>query len=250
MEIMRNVLITGGTGKIGSVLVKSMLNDGHTVVFTTTDKKKGVELIGELNADISKLFCVESKFENETSVEKLINELPFEIDTVIYNARSLDSLKMNEEGMLTEAQFTAEFFMAVTFPYLLSNRLLKLNTSFSDIIFISSMYGTVAPSPHLYDDFERQSPINYGVAKAAQIHLCKELAVRFAKKNIRVNSISFGGVKGRASEDFILRYNKLTPMGRMLDDSDLYPPIQYILNNPKLAITGENIKIDGGWTIW
>jgi hypothetical protein len=36
----------------------------------------------------------------------------------------------------------------------------------------------------------------------------------------------------------------------MLKHDDLYPPVKYIIDNPKLNITGENLKVDGGWTIW
>jgi len=36
----------------------------------------------------------------------------------------------------------------------------------------------------------------------------------------------------------------------MLKLEDLYPPIKLLLDNAELPITGENIKIDGGWTIW
>ena len=52
------------------------------------------------------------------------------------------------------------------------------------------MYGSVAPNPSLYDDFHSESSINYGVVKAAQIHLVKELAVRLGS-NSRVNAISY-----------------------------------------------------------
>lgn len=245
---MSKILITGGTGKIGSTLVRSMIADGHSVVFTTTDKKKGKLLVEELAFNVNASY-VEVKFEDDSSLEKIIDNMPFKIDCIIHNARNIRTSIIGENGKITSHQFNEELFLAVTFPYLLSNALLDNGHIIKDIIFISSMYGVVAPTPSLYENFNMQSPVNYGVAKAAQIHLAKEMAVRLSNKEVRVNCISYGGVEGRVDEGFLKRYKSLTPMKRMLNESDLYPPVQFFLNNESLAITGENIKIDGGWTI-
>jgi NAD(P)-dependent dehydrogenase (short-subunit alcohol dehydrogenase family) len=189
-------------------------------------------------------------FNDSNAANNLMSQLDQLPEIVIHNARSLDSLKIGNYGTVSTEDFQLEFFNGVSFPYMLTNRLLDAEAPIIDIIFISSMYGNVAPSPSLYDDFENQSPINYGVVKAAQIHLVKELAVRLASRNIRVNAISYGGVEGRVNQPFKERYGKLTPMGRMLNLDDLYPPIKYIIANQKLAVTGANLKVDGGWTIW
>lgn len=246
---MSKVLITGGTGKIGRSLVASMIADGHTVVFTTTDKKNGELLINELPFNNENAYCIEGKFENELSISRIVDNLPFKIDSIIHNARNIKTSVIGSGGKITCDQFSEELFLAVTFPYLLSNALIDCGHEVKDIIFISSMYGVVAPTPSLYKDFKMQSPVNYGVAKAAQIHLAKEMAVRLSSQEVRVNCISYGGVEGRVDDEFLNRYKALTPMNRMLNESDLYPPVQFFLNNRSLAITGENLKIDGGWTI-
>ncbi len=247
---MRKVLLTGGTGLIGFTLVKSMLTDGHSVVFTTRDKVKAEQLLKSEELYSDRVLIIEVDFNSTDAIEKILTEIPRDVDLVIYNARSVDNLKLDQQGRISESQFQNELYMAITFPYLLTNAIINKTELLRDIVFISSMYGAVAPNPSLYDDFERQSPINYGVAKAAQIHLAKELAVRLANRNIRCNCISYGGVEGRADEAFKQRYAALNPMGRMLKQSDLFPPLKYILDNKDLLITGENLKVDGGWTLW
>ncbi len=247
---MRKVLVTGGTGVIGSILVKELIADGHQVIFTCRDKSQGKEFIERNNLPTKKCFIEEIDFNKIENINDWTQNLPIQIEAVVHNARSLYYLKPDNNGRLSANQIQQEYFMAVTFPYLLNYALLDTKHPLVDIVFISSMYGVVAPNPALYDDFHTQSPLNYGVAKAAQIHLVKELAIRLAEKKIRVNCISYGGIKGRVNDTFIAKYNKLNPMGRMLEKSDLFPPIQFILNNPNLSMTGENIKVDGGWTIW
>lgn len=245
----RNILITGGTGLIAKELIKGLLNDKHKVVFTSRSQENIDNLVKDQFENLD-VYGIVLDLLTLTSFNDWIEQLPFCIDTVIHNARSLESLVNDEFGNATDENFLKEFSMAITKPYLLTNAFLKYDHNLKDVIFISSMYGVVAPTPYLYDDLFQNSPIQYGVVKAAQIHLVKELAVRLSKRKIRVNCISYGGVEGRANKEFIEKYSRLNPMGRMLNMTDLYPPIQYVINNPNLAITGENIKVDGGWTIW
>jgi NAD(P)-dependent dehydrogenase (short-subunit alcohol dehydrogenase family) len=246
-----SVLITGGTGKIGTKLVQELINEEYHVYTTTRDAKKAETWILNNNIDKNKLSLIEIDFSNSNSVSIIINALNNDqIEAIIHNARNIDSLKLDTKGKLSQSQFELELYMAVVFPYLITDKLIDLNLIKRDIVFISSMYGVVAPSPSLYRNFKLESPVNYGTSKAAQIHLTKEMAVRYTAQNIRVNCVSYGGVEGRSSEDFKKRYAELNPMHRMLNETDLYPPIKMLLDNKNLSITGENIKIDGGWTIW
>lgn len=247
---MRKIFITGGTGLIGSQLVIEMAKDNHFVMFTTRSKKIGEELINKHGLNREKCLPIELDFSLEGALDKLKNQLVELPDAIIQNARDIETLSIDQKGRISNENFQKEFFNGIIFPYNLTNFFLDQGTLLRDIIFINSIYGSVAPSPFLYEDFENQSPINYGVVKAAQIHLTKELAVRLAPKKIRVNAISYGGVEGRVDEPFRERYSKLTPNGRMLNLKDLYPPVQYLINNPTLNVTGENLKVDGGWTIW
>lgn len=246
----RSILITGGTGKIGSVLVEQMIHDGHDVIFTSTKAENAENLIlkiGEINNRLSYILL---NLDNTESFENIVHNLPFKVDTLIHNARNLDSLKIQPDGLSSQEDIINEFKIAVVSPYLINNLIRQYDHPLRDIIYISSMYGSVGPNKNLYDNFHHQSPIQYGICKAAQIHNVKELAIRLAENNIRVNAISFGGVEGRVSEVFLERYSKMNPSGKMINNSDLYPPIQFILNNYNMNMTGENLKIDGGWTIW
>tara|TARA_Y100001958_G_scaffold159984_1_gene164884 strand:+ start:3634 stop:4377 length:744 start_codon:yes stop_codon:yes gene_type:complete len=247
---MNKILITGGTGRIGTKLVSSMIEDGHHVQFTTRSEIRGKELIKRFNFPNHLCNPIILDFQDKNGLENLHSQLTELPDTIIHNARSLETLKINKEGRISNNNFQNEFYNGIIFPYNLNNKLLDINSPLKDIIFISSIYGNVAPSPTLYDNFNYESPINYGVVKAAQIHLTKELAVRLANKKIRVNVISYGGLEGRVDEKFKARYKKLVPIGRMLNQKDLYPPVKFIIDNPNISMTGENLKIDGGWTIW
>ena len=246
---MRRILITGGTGNIGSRLVTDILNDGNEVLFTSRTIESAQRAIEKNKWDANNCKPIVVEFSSENALANTLNQLDELPDGIIHNARSLDTFQMDENGVIDSDCFQLEFFNGVTFPYRLTMELALKKMGLRDVIFISSMYGNVAPTPSLYTSFKQQSPVNYGVVKAAQIHLVKELAVRLAP-NVRVNAISYGGVEGRVDNAFKERYAKLTPSQRMLNHDDLFPPVKYILDNEKLNVTGENLKVDGGWTIW
>ena len=119
-----------------------------------------------------------------------------------------------------------------------------------NIINISSMYGIVPMNPLLYDNPKFESYINYSVAKAAQIHLSKELAIRLASRHIRVNTISYGGIAGRVSDSFKMRYAQLCPQGKMLKEEEVVGAVDFLVSDLSIGMTGHNLVVDGGWTTW
>lgn len=252
---MNTVLITGGSGKVGYRLVNHFLSLGFTVVTTTRDKNGFyMEKNNSLHADHEHLLkVVEVDFTQASAVETIVDFLQKEkivLHSVIHNARSVQYLKIEDDYTTSEQNFAGELHMDVIFPYLLTMRIVNdIHHNLQNIVFISSIYGVVAPNPSLYDNFFKSSPINYGVSKAAQIHLTKELAVRLAP-DIRVNCISFGGIKGRTDSTFIKRYESLNPLNKMLEEEDVVGPISFLISDNSKNMTGQNILIDGGWTIW
>lgn len=250
---MKSILITGGSGKVGFQLVQHFLKDGFLVVTTSRNKKRFQEDREKaLGIDFSNLRIIETDFTSGKAQNIILEFLKndnINLTSIIHNARSLDFVKIEEDQTVSPENFAGEFFMDVIFPYRLTVRLQKEGHDLRNIVFISSMYGVVAPTPNLYDDFHNSSPIHYGVSKAAQVHLTKELAVRMAPK-VRVNCVSFGGIKGRTDDKFLKRYCDLNPQGRMLEEEDVVGPIDFLISENSRNMTGQNLIVDGGWTIW
>lgn len=248
------VLITGGTGKVGVKLVESFLATNNIVITVTRSKENLIKLKEKLSRDyVKRFFGIILNLEEEGAMNELNSWLEENMlfpSVVINNARSLNYLGL-EDGLTSRANWIGEFTMDVVVPYELSiSMAYHPNTRLKRIINISSMYGIVAPNPNLYEDFMNESPINYGVCKAALIHLSKELAVRLADKGIDVNTVSYGGIEGRVNKDFIKRYASLSPQGRMLRENDVVGSVQFLASEASIGMTGQNLVVDGGWTIW
>jgi len=251
--MIETILITGGTGKFGRKFVEHFISKRWRVVFTTTSEARGNAFIEELGRP-DDLVSISSDFTSPVAVNDLLRMLKERgcyVNHLVNNARSLDSLKTDALGQTSREDFMAEYLMDVVVPYELSVGLFNAQPEdLKTITNIGSQYGVVAANPHLYEDNPKQSPIQYGVAKAALGHLTKELAVRMAVKGVRVNCIAYGGVEGRVNDAFKARYAALTPSARMLAEDEVVGPLDFLVSQSSSAITGQTLVADGGWSIW
>lgn len=250
----RTILITGGTGKFGRVLVGHFLSVGDSVVTTFRTDESLEKLRAEYADDCKTLTGIKIDLTDPPAIRTLCTQLDAKNiypDCLVNNARNLSFLKIEEDGLVSRENFANEYLLDVIVPYELTMALVtQKNSRLRRVVNIGSMYGMVAANPHLYTDPVKESPLHYGVAKAALMHLTKELAVRLADKGIQVNCVAFGGVEGRVDEAFKQRYARFCPLGRMLRDDEVVGPVDMLLSDRCSGITGHTLAVDGGWSIW
>lgn len=250
----RTILITGGSGKFGKLLVRHFLACGDTVIATSRSQSTISNMQTEFADSGLRFIGMCSELTEEGAPEKLAAELlrsGILPDCLVNNARSLDYLGIGADGLVSRAHFVGEFLLDVVVPYELTMALARSERyKIKRVVNIGSQYGTVAVNPRLYDDPVRQSPMHYGVAKAALAHLTKELAVRLAPAGIQVNCVAFGGLEGRVDDAFKQRYADLCPQGKMLQASEVVGPVDMLLSGHFAGMTGHVLAVDGGWTLW
>ena len=248
------ILLTGATGKLGSIFLAHFLSAGYQVIFTSRNQRNISDILINLkvNTDHAYGFCVDLEEKNAIkNITNFIDHIGCLPNILINNARNLSHIKLNETGMPERRNWLGEMTLDVFVPYELTMSLLKQKESkLENVVNITSMYGVVAANPSLYDDPKHESPIHYSVAKAALIHLTKELAVRLSKENVRVNSLAYGGVEGRIDKAFEKRYAQLCPLGKMLTEQDIIGSIDFLVSDNSNGMTGHNLIVDGGWSIW
>lgn len=251
---MRKILITGASGKVGKILVNHFLSNGDLVIGITRSSQRleDVDLAGYRARN--RFHCFECDLLASNSIPALCNFLSERTilpDCLINNARNLSFLTVNSTRIVSRENFLGELSLDVVIPYELTMALSDISDSIlNSVVNISSQYSLVTPNLSLYQDPERDAPLHYGVAKAALNHLTKEMAVRLADRSVRVNCVAYGGIEGRASNDFKNKYFEMAPTKRMLSDFDLPGPVDFLLSDASSAITGSIITADCGWTLW
>lgn len=133
-----------------------------------------------------------------------------------------------------------------------------VNQNHGVIINIGSIYGVVAPDQRIYADARSpydpaiafNTPASYSVTKGAILALTRYLAAYWAGKNIRVNALTLGGVFDQHDEEFVRSYSYRTPMGRMAERTEYRGAILFLASDASSYMTGANLIVDGGWTVW
>jgi NAD(P)-dependent dehydrogenase (short-subunit alcohol dehydrogenase family) len=121
------------------------------------------------------------------------------------------------------------------------------------IINIASMAGLVGRDRRMYEKNQMKGqPVDYAAAKAGVIGLTRDLAGLLSPRGVYVNAISPGGfARENLPAGFIKDYSDRTPLGRMgRDGVDLKGAALFLASPASDYITGHNLVVDGGFSIW
>jgi gluconate 5-dehydrogenase len=121
------------------------------------------------------------------------------------------------------------------------------------IINIASVAGIVGRDRRMYKRNNMGGqPIDYAAAKAGVIGMTRDLAGLLSPLGVHVNSISPGGFdRGKLPAGFVKDYSDRTPLGRMgRDETDLRGATLFLASRASDYVTGHNLVVDGGFSIW
>jgi NAD(P)-dependent dehydrogenase (short-subunit alcohol dehydrogenase family) len=120
------------------------------------------------------------------------------------------------------------------------------------IVNIGSLYASRAPDPGLYDHLDVDPPFlkppAYGASKAGVVSITAYFARLWGPSGVRVNTLSPGGVSGGQDPEFVRKYSERVPMGRMAEPEDLAGPLLFLASPASRYLTGQEIRVDGGFT--
>jgi len=259
-------LITGAGGLLGPKHAEAIIEFGGSVILTDHHldrvEAKAKQLNEKYQRDCATFYHMDVA--DPKSVQTVV-DMCGTIDILINNAAKDPKVKKGG-GLTPDSRFetmTPEYWsegvdaaMNGTFycSQAVANKMLE--TGGGVILNIASDLGIIAPDQRLYrkegvpEDMQNVKPITYSAAKWAIIGMTKYLAVYFAQRGIRVNSISPTAVYNDHPEDFVEKLTNIIPMKRMSDIDEYKGAIAFMCSDASSYMTGENLVIDGGKSVW
>ena len=254
----RVALITGGAGHIGAALAQALAELGATLVVLDSSSA-AVEVADRLRSE----FKVEAvALEKDLADEQSIRSVPGFIGQrfgrldILVNCAALVGTSSLKGWLGPFAEQSSEAWrlaleINLTAPFVLTQACAELlsESGNGSVININSIYGIVGPDFSLYEDTSLGNPAAYAASKGGLMQLTRWLATTLAPR-VRVNSLTSGGVWRNQPQAFTDRYIERTPLKRMATEEDLKGAVAYLASDLSAYVTGQNLVIDGGWTVW
>ena len=245
------VLVTGGYGHLGKAITESLGYHNAIVYVLGRDKAK----FDEAFQQSANLHFVTCDVAASDSIEQSLNDVISKegrIDTAINNA--FYSRGQSPEEMLNEDfAYCLDGTLSSVFRVIKALIPIYKKQQNGKIINVSSMYGVVAPQFEAYTEYpEYLNPPHYGAAKAGVIQLTKYYASYLGHYNVQVNCVTpgpFPSFTVQEKSGFVEELEKRTCLGRIGTPEDLAGAFVFLASDASNFITGQNIVIDGGWTI-
>lgn len=259
----KTAIVTGSLGLIGKFHCKALHDAGANIIVTDFDEAGCTIFVNELGDRAAGIAADITKVEDVKKIRDFAISRFGSIDVLVNNAAINDKFE-DPAAALEQSMFEnyplslwqKSLDVNVTGMFLCSQIIGKVmaNQGKGSIINVASTYGIVAPNQDLYIDVNGdqkffKSPA-YPVTKGAVISFTRFLAAYWGEKGVRVNTLSPGGVENGQDDFFVNEYSKRTPLKRMALPSDYMGAVVFLASDASAYMTGSNLVVDGGFTIW
>ena len=261
-------VITGGAGLLGEKHAEAIAEFGGIPILLDIDQKAGDKIAqrisDEYQVDCEFQFCdINNESQISNSRDLLLNKFGH-IDILINNAAIDPKVEGKSEKNLSRLenfsidQWNLELAVGLTGAMLCSKvfGVEMANKGKGVILNISSDLGIIAPDQRIYkkegliEEQQPVKPVTYSVIKHGLIGLTKYLATYWAADGLRVNSISPGGIYINQNTKFVKKLSNLIPLGRMANENEYKSAIIFLISDASSYMTGANLVIDGGKSVW
>jgi NAD(P)-dependent dehydrogenase (short-subunit alcohol dehydrogenase family) len=240
----KKVAVTGGSQGIGKCIAEILSDCGASVGILDINGEKAKQTAQSIGKDVIAITCdVTDPVQVTSSVDEFVSHFG-RLDAVFNNAgivihKPAEETSPEEFRKVLDVNLNGVFYVAQA----AAKEFIRAGTGGS-IVNTASMSGTIVNIP--------QCQASYNASKAAVVHLSKSLAVEWAAKGIRVNSISPGYIAtemtGSVREDWRDFWTGLIPFRRMGTPEELAGAVIYLMSDASSYTSGADIIIDGCFT--
>ncbi|WP_462410614.1 SDR family NAD(P)-dependent oxidoreductase [Neobacillus sp. Marseille-QA0830] len=241
------VLITGGSRGIGKDIAIQFASLGSEVVITGRDEQLLRTVTEELNQIQPNCLYVAADMTKVEEIYTMVSQVISQkgrIDVLVNNAgvnRIKPVLEVTEDDWDTilDTNLKGTFFCSQK-----AGEYMILNGTPGKIINIVSQMAFVGYS----------NRAAYCSSKGGAVQLTKALAIEWSKYNIKVNAVAPTFIetdftrKMLEDGDFYQEVLSRIPLGKLAEPNDVSSAVLFLASDMANFITGETIRVDGGWT--
>lgn len=253
----KKVYIFGGMGTIGKEVTRALTQFGAKIVLLDLKIKK---------KEFKNKFKSKSIIYEEFDCKELTN-ISLNLSNII-KKRGCPSIVINCTYPMTES-WKESSFSKINYKNYKDNLNVHLSSYvwiskyFADlmvkkkikgsILMLSSIFGKFGQDLNTYRNTNLSENMTYSIIKGGINTFTKQMGSYYGRYNIRVNSVSPGGIKGyiagekhKQDKIFTKNYISKVPLQRMCKPEDVASAIIFLISDASSYITGENLFVDGG----
>ncbi len=261
----KSAIVTGGAGLLGKQFCHTLAAAGANVIVADLNQAAAQEVAAAVESAGCTASAVSVDISNPDSVQALVDATlgAYSSLDILVNSAALDpKFDPQHSGQHANAfeSYPLEAWkqaldVNLTGLFLCSQAAVKtmLPQGSGVIVNLCSIYGISAPDQRMYQregQPPQYKPVTYTVTKAGVLGMTKYLAAYYGAQGIRVNALTPGGVFNDHDDEFVQAYSARAVMGRMAEQDEMNGALLFLASDASKYMTGANLVVDGGWTVW
>ena len=243
----RTALVTGSGQGIGRAFALALGEAGADVAIVDINP----ETAHDASQEVARLGVRSMALEVDVTVAAQVRGM---VDSIVSSWGRLD-IGVNNAGIgkwanaedMSEADWDAVLDVNLKAAFLCcqAEARVMLGQGYGKIVNTASMSARIVNRP--------QNQVAYNASKAGVAHLTRSMAAEWASRGVRVNCISPGYTRTPLVDQvghLVPGWLADIPMGRMAETSDLQGAVVYLASEASDYVTGHDLVVDGGFTLW
>ncbi|XP_051996871.1 uncharacterized protein LOC127654000 [Xyrauchen texanus] len=241
--------VTGAGQGIGRAFAHALGEAGAKVAIIDMDKEKAESVAHELTLKGISSMVIAADISKAGDVQKMIDDIVSKWGTIhiACNNAGINKNSASEDTSLEEWDQTFNVNLRGTFMCCQAAGRVMLKQGYGKIINTASMASLIVPHP--------QKQLSYNTSKAGVVKLTQTLGTEWIDRGVRVNCISPGIVDtplihSESLEPLVQHWLSDIPAGRLAQVTDLQAAVVYLASDASDYMTGHNLVIEGGQSLW